>query len=281
VPERNYAFVSALFALSFLMLISSANTGAFGQALMGWEQLNRALLQKPDDADLWVMKGVILAKTFEDQEAIDCFTKAIALNPNQIRAYIGRGDAYLTFEKTGLALADYLRAQALLNGKPNTKGSKEFIAVQAALARCYRGLKQYGLELPLRQELFQYVGGANELGELADCQMRNKQVKEAAVSYQKAIKKNPTQIDFHRRYAEFFATTGDYANSAQEYSRAIDLATAQHALDLSGNYQLFQRRADCYDKLGRAALALQDRRHAQRWQETIFEATPTQDSRNK
>jgi hypothetical protein len=74
---------------------------------------------------------------------------------------------------------------------------------------------------------------------------------------------------------------GDYASSAREFSRAINLAIAEHALDISGNYNLFKRRADCYDKLGRTALAVQDRRRAQNWQESIFDATPVQVERNK
>lgn len=233
---------------------------------------------RPNDANLWCLRGEILAKTFEDKEAIDCYTKAIKLNPNLARAYMFRGNAYLTFEKTGDALNDYLKAQALLKGKPDAKG---YYDVQTSLAKCYKILKQYSLELPLRVEVLKKTGAANEWAALAECQMQNRLIKEASISYQNAIKKSPRQIDLHRQYAEYFATLGDYEKSAQEFSRAIDLVIAGHALDLSSNHRLFERRADCYDKLGRTALAVQDRRHAQNWKESIFDAAPVQDNRYK
>jgi cytochrome c-type biogenesis protein CcmH/NrfG len=60
---------------------------------MSWAQLNKELAERPNDANLWLMKGQILAKTFEDKNAIDCYTKAIKLDPGLFRAYICRGDA--------------------------------------------------------------------------------------------------------------------------------------------------------------------------------------------
>jgi cytochrome c-type biogenesis protein CcmH/NrfG len=245
---------------------------------MNWEQLNRELEKNPNDANLWLMRGLIHAKTFEDTEAIECYTKAIKLDPKLVAAYIGRGDAYLTYQKTAEALKDYLRAQTLFKGNSD---AKEYFSVQIAMAKCYKTLQQYNLELPIRMDLVKRAGGANEWAALAECQMRNKMVKEASISYQNAIKKNAGQVDLHRQYGEYFATLGDYTNSAQEFSRAINIVVAHGVMDISGNYHLYERRADCYDKLGRTALAIQDRRHAQNWKESIFDVAPVQDARNK
>ncbi|MDR3614970.1 MAG: hypothetical protein P4L53_15530 [Candidatus Obscuribacterales bacterium] len=275
--NRNSA-VCALLATCLLLLVSSTVGRAYAQKLMSWPQLNKEMAERPNDANLWLMKGRILAKTFEDKDAIDCFTKAIQLDPGLFRAYICRGDAYLTFEKTAEALHDYAKAQAILKGKPEVMG---YFDVQLAVAKCYKTLKQFSLELPIRKELVKRTGSANDWAALAECQMQNKLVKEASISYQNAIKKNPAQIDLHRQYGEYFSTLGDYANSAQEFSRAIELVIAEHAQDISGNFRLYQRRADCYDKLGRTALAVQDRRRAQNWQESIFDVAPVQDARNR
>jgi tetratricopeptide (TPR) repeat protein len=150
VPKRNSAFLSARLAISFLLLISSTVGAACGQSQMSWEQLNKELAQRPNDANLWCMRGEILAKTFEDKEAIDCYTKAIELNPSLARAYIFRGNAYLSYEKTGDALNDYLKAQTFFKGKADAKG---YFDTQLALAKCYKILKQYSLELPIRKDV--------------------------------------------------------------------------------------------------------------------------------
>jgi hypothetical protein len=66
--------------------------------------------------------------------------------------------------------------------------------VQLALAKCYKTLKQYSLELPLRKDALKHTGGANEWAALAQCKMQNKLFKEASISYQNAIKKIPLKL---------------------------------------------------------------------------------------
>ena len=279
--NRNLAFFTTLLTVSVCLFVSCVAGRAGGPAVqkaMSWEQLNKEMETKPNDAGLWLLRGQILSKSFEDSEAIEAYSRAIKLDPGLTLAYIGRGDAYMTYEKPNEALANYLKAQTLLKNAP---GTANFVRVQVAIAQCYKAKKQYDLELPLRLSIAKYTHGPNDFASLAGCQMQNKQFKEAAESFRNAIKQNSGQVDLHRQFGEYYVVIGDYVNAAEEFTRALDVAIARHVLDLSGNTHLYELRAHCYDKLGRTALAIQDRRRAQKWQESIFDAAPVRDSRNE
>ena len=51
----------------------------------------KALKLSPRDADLWVNKGIALAKLGRPREAIEAYNKAVALNPNDADAWFNRG----------------------------------------------------------------------------------------------------------------------------------------------------------------------------------------------
>lgn len=71
------------------------NLGRTDEAL---SSLNRALEMDPDDLAAWIGKGNVLAQTGQLDEALFCFDKAIELNPNVAAAWQGKGK---TLQKMG------------------------------------------------------------------------------------------------------------------------------------------------------------------------------------
>lgn len=59
------------------------------------EAVNRALAEKPDNSDMWSFKGDILREKGPQRAAIECYDKAIALNPNNENAKIGKYNSYI------------------------------------------------------------------------------------------------------------------------------------------------------------------------------------------
>jgi len=57
--------------------------GNFNDALAFFEQ---ALLQNPNDPDLWNNKGVVLRSLGRYDEAIDCFNKSLEIEPRDKNA---------------------------------------------------------------------------------------------------------------------------------------------------------------------------------------------------
>ena len=58
--------------------ITNLNDGNFEDALSYFEQ---ALLLKPDDPDLWNLKGVALRSLGRYDEASECYNKSLQLDP--------------------------------------------------------------------------------------------------------------------------------------------------------------------------------------------------------
>ncbi|HID19571.1 MAG TPA: tetratricopeptide repeat protein, partial [Methanophagales archaeon] len=55
----------------------------------------------------WNEKGIVFAMSGEYEKAIECFNKAIELDPNYARAYYNRGNAYYYLKQYERAIEDY------------------------------------------------------------------------------------------------------------------------------------------------------------------------------
>ena len=86
------------------------------------ENLLRAketLEAKPDDADALIWYGRRLGYLGEYYDAIDVFGKAIALHPEDARAYRHRGHRWLSLRCFDQAIQDFETAARLTKGKPD------------------------------------------------------------------------------------------------------------------------------------------------------------------
>lgn len=73
----------------------------------------------PDDADALIWFGRRTAYAGRYEEAIDIFTRGITKHPGDARMYRHRGHRYLTVRQFDKAVADFERAAALVEGKPD------------------------------------------------------------------------------------------------------------------------------------------------------------------
>lgn len=78
-----------------------------------------ALAADPEDADALIWMGRRTAYLGRYGDAIDIYTHAIGLHPDDPRLYRHRGHRYLTVRRLDAALADLRRAAELMEGKPD------------------------------------------------------------------------------------------------------------------------------------------------------------------
>jgi tetratricopeptide (TPR) repeat protein len=90
-------------------------------------------------AEQFYKEGRELATQKNYPEAINSFSKAIALNPKHSLAYVRRGLAYLNSEAYDLAIYDYTKAIEL---KPDTALFYGFRGDVKGLKRDYEGARQ-------------------------------------------------------------------------------------------------------------------------------------------
>jgi tetratricopeptide (TPR) repeat protein len=82
-------------------------------------QARAAYDRAPTDADSIIWLGRRLAYLGRIREAIDVYTRGIALHPDDAWLYRHRGHRYITVRELGRAIADLERATSLVEGKPD------------------------------------------------------------------------------------------------------------------------------------------------------------------
>jgi len=81
------------------------------------EALNQEALElKPDDPDVWLVRGNVLAELSRYEEAVTAFARALAFNPNLLNALLGLGAVCSKLNRGEEALSAYDRAIALSPG---------------------------------------------------------------------------------------------------------------------------------------------------------------------
>jgi len=81
-----------------------------------YREAEDALASDPTDVDALIWMGRRTAYLGQYREAVDIFTHAINLHPEDARAYRHRGHRYLTVREPVLAVADFEQAVALMAG---------------------------------------------------------------------------------------------------------------------------------------------------------------------
>lgn len=84
-----------------------------------FEEAEDALVEAPEDVDALIWMGRRTAYLGLYREAIDIYTHAIELHPNDARIYRHRGHRYLTVREFDRAIADFERAAEIEDGQPD------------------------------------------------------------------------------------------------------------------------------------------------------------------
>lgn len=96
---------------------SSQNRLEFARRLMDTnqyaeaaEQLDAAAKLAPDNDEIWVNLGLCLKKTGDNEKAVQCFTKTIAINPDTRTAWVRRGEIRMYAGQYQEAIPDFNEA---------------------------------------------------------------------------------------------------------------------------------------------------------------------------
>ncbi len=84
-----------------------------------YQEAEDDLAQAPEDVDALIWMGRRTAYLGQYREAIDIFTHALTLHPEDARLYRHRGHRYLTVREPTNAVADFRRAVELIEGTPD------------------------------------------------------------------------------------------------------------------------------------------------------------------
>jgi tetratricopeptide (TPR) repeat protein len=144
-----------------------------------------------------VLLGEIRLKMGYPKEAIVLFDRALKLRPDSVRAYAGRGEAYVRCGKIDAARADYEKALAL--------------------------------ERTVESDAFFFFRKAEEKHEEAVATRKPEPYREALTYYARAIDLNPRYTRAYHRKAALYEAWGAFDESIATYSEAI--ASNPYGLD--------------------------------------------------
>jgi tetratricopeptide (TPR) repeat protein len=183
---------------------------AYDQAIGCYQ---KAIAINPDKYDAYYNMGYAHGKNDDYDQAIECYQKAIAIKSNMHEAYNNMGDAH---EKNG----DYTQAiecyQKAIDIKPdkyeayyNMGVAHEENGNHAQAIGCYQ--KAIAIK-PDDHEAYYGMGVAHE---------ENEDYAQAIECYQKAIDIKPDEHEVHHKMGVTYQKNGDYAQAIKCYQKAI------------------------------------------------------------
>ncbi|MDP3260301.1 MAG: tetratricopeptide repeat protein [Thermodesulfovibrionales bacterium] len=196
----------------------------------------------------WFENGCVLVNSGNPQKAIEAFTKAIKLNPNNEKFYVFRGNAYGEVGNNNQAVKDIAKAIKL-----NPKYAKAYVSRANAYLRSgsyQQAVKDYSMAVklsPKHEEAYCYRGVA--YGALGKEQ-------QALEDFSHAIKLNPEyeKAYFYRGLA--YAESGNYHKALEDFNKAVELNP--------GDSEAYFNRGRVYGLLGDTYKAVEDIRKAAR-----------------
>ena len=196
----------------------------------------------------WFENGCVLVNSGNPQKAVEAFTKAIKLNPNNEKFYVFRGNAYGEAGNNNQAVKDIAKAIKL-----NPKYAKAYVSRGNAYLRSgsyQQAVKDYSMAVklsPKHEEAYCYRGVA--YGALGKEQ-------QALEDFSRAIKLNPEyeKAYFYRGLA--YAESGNYHKALEDFNKAVELNP--------GDAEAYFNRGRVYGLLGDTYKAVEDIRKAAR-----------------
>ena len=219
---------------------------------------------KDSASDAWLRKGDVSYNYEDYQSAIEDFTRAVELTPDEAKPYIYRGDAYQNNGNRPEAIADYSTALNidpsnagvyLWRGKVYSSGGKFDAAIQdynssielevTAKAYYFRGdaylgIAEYDLGIsdytkaveldPSMEYILLYRG---------DCWMFKGDVDRALADYTRVSEINPDDWKAFAYIGEIYVMKRDKANAITAIKKALDGFDSDLTDDEKGTLQLF------------------------------------------
>lgn len=216
------------------------------------ERLRTALKSDPKAWEAWFDLGVLAAKAGDDDEAVDDFTKVLALDPNHAPSLLARAEANRRTGHKREARADYEAAiKAMDEDDPNRRDAsareasllrdtgdfdgaiellRDAIRTSGASARIYTQLGQIYLAQQ-RLDLAQLVlAKAVQLdakdpavyNALAILALRQGKAQESFQLFDQAVQLDPSYLDARFNKASVLLDAGDYARAKIELTAIVE-----------------------------------------------------------
>jgi len=196
----------------------------------------------------WFENGCVLVNSGNPQKAVEAFTKAIKLNPNNEKFYVFRGNAYGEAGSNSQAVKDIAKAIKL-----NPKYAKAYVSRGNAYLRSgnyQQAVKDYSMAVklsPKYEEAYCFRGVA--YGALGKPQ-------QALEDFSHAIKINPEYEKAHFYRGLAYAESENYHKALEDLNKAVELNP--------GDSEAYFNRGRVYGLLGDTYKAVEDIRKAAR-----------------
>jgi tetratricopeptide (TPR) repeat protein len=189
------------------------NTGArYKQAIECYE---KAVSLDPQDFEACISLGDIYSIIGKYQSAIESYKKALSVNPDIMRLYFTLGDLYGSLENFDMAVSYYQQA----------------IARNPSLAEAYKGLAAiYNLNNDYNRAIIYYQKylelnprSAEASRDLAQVYAKNNDYPKQIESLVKALELNPRSAETYSNLAEAYGNLGDYSQEIVYYKKYLEL----------------------------------------------------------
>jgi PQQ-dependent catabolism-associated CXXCW motif protein len=254
-----------------------------GTIITGIRAIREAVWPNPD---YFYKRGVDYAEKGQYDNAIDDFTKAIKLAPNNANAYLQRAQASASKEDYGQAISDFTKAAALdptkSAGVQAILRNREYAAGYNTLGMAYYSNKDYDHAISDFDQAIKFdPNNATYHYSRGMAYYSNKDYDHAISDYDQAIKFDPNNATYHYNRGMAYYSNKDYDHAISDYDQAIKFdpnnATYHHnrgmAYHRSKDYdhalsdcdraiKLDPNNADYYNERGLIYIAERDYDHA-------------------
>lgn len=186
-----------------------------GQYDLALKAFEKAIELKPDFAEAWNNKGILLGKLDRDGEALSAFEKAIDLKPDYAEAWLNRGVSLDSLGRLDEALKSYDRAIEIKPDAAETWSNKGVTLYN--LKRQAEAVKSYERAIELKPDLAEAWNNKGiSLGKLG-------QYEEALKAINRAIEIKPDYAGGLFNKACVYSMQGDKKNALENLSKVINL----------------------------------------------------------
>ena len=212
------------------------------QINMAIEAYSHAIDLNPDNADAYINRGAAYIKGGKHDLAIENCNKAIQLRPNYALTYNNRGVAYDEKCEHDRAISDYDKAIEL---KPNYADAYNNRGNVYKAKRLYdRAISDYDKAIELKPnyaDAYYNRGIAHNVKDEHNLAIKN---------YNKTIQINSRHAGAYNNRGRIYIEKGDYDRAIEDYTKAVELNP--------NRAEIYYNRGIAYERRGNYGLAIKD-----------------------
>jgi len=206
------------------------------------QDFSKAILLNPNNASYYYDRATTYYRIYKNKEAIEDYSMAITLKHNDGQYYFSRGQVFFRMHQYIKAIDDFNKAMEL-----GTEDSLEYRQLGAS----YENIGQIDKAIQHYQKMILKNPCASSLFyDLMQLYEKENKFNEAIKYYTKVINDNPKCSALYSERAYFFEKLGQYSEGIKDLDKAIGLEP-----DNSG---LYSQRASFYEELGQYEKAIED-----------------------